>query len=112
MKTTTPTTPTIDRLGHALKWCKTNSRRRCNRIGLIYVIQCGEFTKVGITQSVKNRLKMLQTGNPGDLQLLASWKSEQCLVDEQAIHKHLAPFSVRGEWFKLPCEVLEGLIGI
>ena len=102
----------LNRLDHAVKWAKHRRIERRSTIGKIYIIQSGEYTKVGIARMVGHRLSGLQVGNPIEIQLLASWESNKAELEEHRIHHHLRQWHVRGEWFKLPYDVLEGLLGI
>ncbi len=90
------------------KWLKKGSVVN----GFVYVVQCGEFTKIGIATWVKTRVMSLQTGNPEPIQLLKSWRSRNAGAEELKLHKHLRKYRVRGEWFKLPSHLLDGLLGI
>ena len=102
----------LNRLDHAMKWAKHRRIERRSSAGMIYVIQSGDYTKIGIAGAVPGRMRELQVGNPIELQLLHHWPSERAEADEYSIHQHLREWRVRGEWFKLPCDVLDGLIGI
>jgi hypothetical protein len=64
-----------NRLCHAVSWSNKRKSKRELKNGFIYVLQCGEYTKVGIAQSVLPRLSSLQTGNPYEIQLLRHWHS-------------------------------------
>lgn len=54
----------------------------------------------------------MQKGNPVELQLLAAWPVANAPLLEMELHGYLWRYHVRGEWFKLPYEVIEGLLGI
>lgn len=68
---------------------------------MIYCIHAvgTEFVKIGVVNSIKDRLAMLQIGCPLELVLIAStdWPD----VDERIIHRHLCQDNVRGEWFRM-----------
>lgn len=78
-----------------------------NRRGLdptsIYFIQSGLDgpIKIGISSDPVFRMTQMQTGMPHTLRLLAFYPGTR--VDEQKLHKQLAKFRIRGEWFQ-PCE--------
>lgn len=68
-----------------------------------YVYLIGQIgapeVKIGKALDPTGRLNALQTANPRELVLL--WQSTGGSVLELALHMHLAPFHVRGEWFDL-----------
>lgn len=54
--------------------------------------------KIGIARDVEARICTLQTGNPDELHLLASFPGTQ--ADETALHRYLQAERIRGEWFE------------
>lgn len=54
--------------------------------------------KIGIARDVEARISTLQTGNPDELHLLASFPGTQ--ADELALHRYLRDERIRGEWFE------------
>lgn len=78
---------------------------RSNVSGWIYLIKCGEFYKIGVTQKLEKRLNGLKTANPHPLELLKTWKYDPwSLVRkiEKMLHRHYKPYHHHLEWFKLP----------
>ena len=96
-----------NRLEASLNWCK---KRKCDRC--IYIIQSGEFVKIGITDddNMTKRLQMLQIGNPVKLKMLAYLPMLDPAGTEKALHLAFARYHVRGEWFKLPASILADLV--
>jgi len=85
-----------------------------NRGGMIYLIRCGEFYKIGITQNVEQRLENFKTSNPHSIEMLRTWHYKPwSMVQkiERLLHHHHSPFHHQGEWFKLPNHVVEKLLG-
>jgi hypothetical protein len=77
---------------------------RQNKANDLYMIQCGEFIKIGVTDNIKVRLTSIQSGNPYPVKLVGFWKGEGWR--EQMWHEHLKEFHHSGEWFKLgSCEI-------
>lgn len=72
--------------------------------GIVYFIDCGEFTKIGHTyQWVENRIKGIATHNPFPLKL---WALIQGLpAQEKEFHEVFADFRHANEWFRLPDKV-------
>ena len=56
--------------------------------------------KLGISKNPANRLKQLQTGSSGILELVATRKAHNRFEDELEIHKKNAGFRIHSEWFK------------
>jgi hypothetical protein len=69
------------------------------RRSYVYFIASGtKAIKIGWAGSVQKRLKLLQTGNPETLTLIATCEGDVTL--EQLIHKKFARYRLRGEWFR------------
>ncbi len=74
-----------------------------NRRGLeptsVYFIQSGVDgpIKIGVSADPVARMAQMQTGMPHTLRLLAFYPGTR--DDEQNLHKRLATFRIRGEWF-------------
>ena len=71
----------------------------------IYCIQAGDDTgpvKVGITDSIDQRLPSLQNGNHLGLSVraLISCKKQHVLSFEKALHTKMSKYHIRGEWFE------------
>jgi len=75
----------------------------------VYAIQCHEFVKIGVANDVRKRLASLQTGCPYDLTLIAEWHSSDAGRVEDELHEILDKWRVRGEWFKLPDDVIASI---
>lgn len=78
--------------------------------GHVYVIQCNEFVKIGFASDFASRLNAMQIGNPYKLKLLKIFPTMTPEAMEDRIHAELEQYRERGEWFKLPPEVLAELI--
>ena len=72
----------------------------------VYFIQAGEggSIKIGTSTHPKKRLRGLQTSHDTELRLLAAIEGGEKL--EAELHERLAPWHVRGEWFRPSPEVL------
>ena len=72
----------------------------------IYVIQDGEFYKIGSARKVENRLKVLQVGNPRPLKVIFKQEvqGKKVIFLEKKLHKIFAKKHSLGEWFKLTTE--------
>ena len=63
---------------------------------MLYLIESGNYYKIGITGNLKNRLKNYNTCNP-DWKLISS--REGNLICEEALHKCFEKYWHRNEWF-------------
>ncbi len=66
--------------------------------GLVYFVSDGRAVKIGWALDGKERVKILQIGNSGTLNLLGTIKGSRGL--ERGLHKHFKRNRLRGEWFK------------
>lgn len=65
----------------------------------IYLIQSGEYYKIGIANDPKSRLAQLQTGNPIKLQLVFCYGFEDASAVERVLHQKYTDLRINGEWF-------------
>jgi hypothetical protein len=76
--------------------------------GFLYLITDGSHTKIGRCaapapeiDAVRHRFRILQTGNPRPMTLLAfAWVQRPAML-EHALHRRHAHWRVQGEWFRL-----------
>jgi hypothetical protein len=69
--------------------------------GWVYLIQAGEYTKIGIARNVRVRLATLQTGQPIRLVLRGAVELEDYTGAEAELHEMFSAQRVHGEWFAL-----------
>lgn len=73
----------------------------------IYILKCDSYYKVGISATVKKRLKDLQIGNPRPIEIVCLYplpenkNKEFAEKIESLIHRGFACKHVSGEWFLL-----------
>lgn len=82
--------------------CSLRDKRLVNGDDYVYIIKCCLFVKIGIAHDVKFRMSQMQVGCPFKLSLLASWKSDDALIEEEILHDRYDKHRVRGEWFNIP----------
>lgn len=77
---------------------------RGRRPYMVYCIQCGPYFKVGIAEDIKKRMQTFAVSNPFKMKLVFYRKVEARHVRfiESEIHKALAVWHHRGEWFTAP----------
>ena len=82
-------------------WLRNPKKR-----GWVYVIQCGEFVKIGMAVDTSRRLTDLQRFCPYPLKLIVrkSVPYFMRLEFEAAVHHELAGYRHRGEWFQVDPE--------
>ena len=111
------------RLDAALTWAKDRATKRPVRRkhrpqvkhknstmpAYVYVMECQGFYKIGVAGSPKKRLTECQTGNPFEIKLLSSFPTDDPYGVERHIHGLLVSLHVRGEWFKLPSDIVDRL---
>lgn len=61
-------------------------------------------SKIGIAKDPEQRLRTFQTANPRPLMLYKTYPVARARALEQAVHRHLRPVRMKGEWFALPPE--------
>jgi hypothetical protein len=49
----------------------------------IYIMQCGNYIKIGVSDNPERRIKDLQTGNPFEIKLLLSVKNDDAYYTEK-----------------------------
>jgi excisionase family DNA binding protein len=72
----------------------------------LYVLECGEFIKIGHAYDVEHRVKTMETGNPYPIKvLLARFGDGERL--ERQLHKRFARHRHRHEWFRMEGELAD-----
>lgn len=76
------------------------------RKGFVYVIydKINNLYKIGRYskwQTIKNRLSVIRSSNPGELELVYLVKSEDYKNEEKLIHRFFKDKRFKGEWFDL-----------
>ena len=98
--------PENDRLKHALDFIKAKASSGTS----IYVIQCCEYSKIGIAKNIKSRISSLQIGCPYELRVIAKLGTSNARSDERRLHHLLRRFRTRGEWFKLSDSLIAHIV--
>lgn len=80
----------------------------------LYVVQTGDYFKIGVASDMDSRLTTLQVGSPFDIKIRFADRHRNAKELERALKdyytnkgKHL-----RGEWFKLEETDLDGIVDI
>lgn len=71
---------------------------------MIYLIESGNFYKIGFTENLKSRMKQYATHNP-DCKLIDSF--EGYIEDEKQLHELCKEFNHSSEWFNKDNRILE-----
>jgi hypothetical protein len=79
--------------------------------GFIYVIQAGEYFKIGKALSIKSRLHSHQTSNPEKVETVITAQVADYDEAEADLHEIFMGKRHRGEWFKLDADDLEFIKG-
>lgn len=69
--------------------------------GILYVVECAGFHKVGITRDFAKRLSVIDTGTPMPVRKIAmrTVALAGMVYAETWLHHQLSPHHVKGEWF-------------
>ena len=82
--------------------------------GYIYLIENvigGETRyKIGYAKNLDKRLKQLETGNPGIMNIIKRYKSKWGRVLENKIHRKFSDNNIKNEWFILNQEQIDKFI--
>lgn len=72
-------------------------------IGLpwVYGIRSGSFIKIGAADNIERRRHNFQLGNPHQLTIVLRQMCDEAYWVENRMHKILAPFKYRREWFSI-----------
>jgi mRNA-degrading endonuclease YafQ of YafQ-DinJ toxin-antitoxin module len=76
-------------------------RERPVRTNNIYIIQQGEYYKIGISREVHRRLGVLQASTPYSCSLVYALETDDALEIEARLHDRYKDHCVVGEWFDL-----------
>ncbi len=71
----------------------------------LYLFSCNKGPlKIGVTKTIKARVKSLQCGSPYRIKHIASFSlpTEKAFFAESLCHENLTPFRLVGEWFNIP----------
>lgn len=70
--------------------------------GIVYVVKCGDFFKIGITKDLDKRIMSLQVGNPVKIEpFLRILPIGSARKLEKELHEKFTEKSISGEWFSL-----------
>ena len=75
------------------------------KINYLYVMQCNEYVKFGVSMHPVTRIKDLQTGNPYKIKLLLELDYKHTYGIEKNIHRYFDKKRGLGEWFKIDKEI-------
>jgi len=78
-----------------------NERSKQMKHGFVYVLQAGEFYKIGRSRNVDNRIMQLSTIPPFELELVCAIATDDMYELEKLLHERFDNRRVRGEWFAL-----------
>lgn len=82
---------------------KTNKKKEINRVNyrLVYLLSCGSFYKIGVTNDLGRRIKQLDE-RPYKINVIKVSKPlENAFNVEKRLHKIFKSKIIKGEWFNL-----------
>lgn len=75
--------------------------------GFVYFIWCEGMVKIGFCKSnLQRRVDELQIACPFPVEFLGAIQSDSAMTLEASFHARFEQFHVRGEWFKIPPDIL------
>ena len=72
----------------------------------LYVIQSGDYFKVGITNDLEKRLNQIKTSSPFESRIAYSILVDNAERLEKDTHAKLEEYRTRGEWFEIDLETI------
>jgi hypothetical protein len=70
--------------------------------GFVYVLQAGEYYKIGKAKHLDGRIRQLKIQLPFPVQVCHAFPCEDYTATEQGAHVWWDRYRVNGEWFRLP----------
>ena len=80
--------------------------------GFVYILKCGPFYKIGLSQVVDKRVEQLATIPPFDVELLYTIETDNMYELESFLHDRFSEKRKNGEWFELKETDLEYIRGL
>lgn len=71
---------------------------------MLYLIECGDYYKIGYASDIDRRLKQYNTHNPDYIVIDTK---EGDTKDEALLHRRCKEFRIKGEWFEKCADVLD-----
>ncbi len=72
--------------------------------GYLYLLKCGEFYKIGFSETPRKRVHSFRTGSPHPILLIHTLKTPHYKTVEKVLHRHFSEKRHQGEWFRLTDE--------
>lgn len=82
---------------------------------VIYLIQhenIPEYTKIGYTNNMSQRVTQLQTASPTNIKVLYQKETDRAPQLEKYLHRKYGRFKSNREWFKLTNEEITEIINL
>lgn len=83
-------------------------------IGYLYIVKTKEYMKIGISKMPEQRINLIKTDNPYQVDIVMVMKVPFVYESEQAFHKILKDkgYHVRGEWFEYNSNVVDYILAV
>lgn len=91
---------------------KCPKKNRPQYPGYIYVLQGGDYYKIGSTTKLDDRVTRLSTLMPFSINLICAIATEDMFALETMLHNSFANKRTNGEWFRLEPEDIEYMRGL
>jgi hypothetical protein len=80
--------------------------------GFVYILKCGPYYKIGLSQVVDKRVEQLSTIPPFDVELIYTIETDDMYGLESSLHNKFSEKRKNGEWFELEGADLEYIKGL
>jgi uncharacterized protein YlaI len=95
---------------------KIETEKKAERLpwdeGHIYLIRITDHYKIGRAKDIKKRIAGIKTSSPFEIEILKSWHCKRPDIIEKIMHTRFGEHRVKGEWFRLPDEVVKYLVTV
>lgn len=78
--------------------------------GLVYMLQSGNFFKIGRSDSIERRLKSISVAMPHAVELIHTIKTDDMVGIELYWHRRFKAHRLNGEWFDLPKQEIDAFL--
>jgi len=83
--------------------------REINNFGLVYLLKCNKYYKIGITSNINDRLSTIRMSNPYKVELIYCEYFDDYIKVEKELHTKYLKKRIRGEWFELTKDDVEAI---
>jgi len=94
------------------KQSRRKEKESQSREGFVYILKCGPYYKIGLSQVVDRRIEQLSTTPPFDVELIYTIETDDMYDLESFLHNKFSEKRKNGEWFELGQDDIEYIMGL